>query len=156
MPRVRREKETSSLIFFLVIVFVTLLDQVTKFLALRYLSDGNSIPVITNVFHLTLVPNKGIAFGFFRSHPQLLFLLITLSLIFLFIWGLRMREGTWVQRFGLALILGGALGNWLDRLRYGAVIDFFDFRVWPVFNVADSAITIGVCLFIILMLRPSK
>ena len=156
MPRVRREKETSSLIFFLVIVFVTLLDQVTKFLALRYLSDGNSIPVITNVFHLTLVRNKGIAFGFFRSHPQLLFLLITLSLIFLFIWGLRMREGTWVQRFGLALILGGALGTWLYRLRYGAVIDFFDFRVWPVFNVADSAITIGVCLFIILMLRPSK
>lgn len=156
MPRVRREEKTAPVIFFSVLFFVTLLDQVTKILALRYLSDGNSLPIIENIFHLTLVHNKGIAFGFFRSHPQLLFLLITFSLVFLFVWGLRMREGTWAHRLGLALILGGAVGNWLDRLRHGAVIDFFDFRVWPVFNVADSAITIGVCLFIILMLRPSK
>lgn len=156
MPRVRREEKTPPVIFFSVLVFVAFLDQVTKLAALRFLPEGDTLPVIQNIFHLTLVHNKGIAFGFFREHPQLLFALITLSLVFLFVWGLRMREGTWVHRLGLALILGGAFGNWLDRLRHGAVIDFFDFRIWPVFNVADSAITIGVFLFILLMLRPSK
>ncbi len=144
------------MIFFLVIAFVTFLDQFTKFLALRYLPDGDTVPVIDNIFHLTLVHNRGIAFGFFRDHPQLLFALITVSLLFLFIWGMRMREGTAAHRIGLALILGGAFGNWLDRLRHGAVIDFLDFRIWPVFNGADSAITIGVAIFVFLILRPAN
>jgi len=69
--------------------------------------------------------------------------------------GLRLSEKEKVARFGLALILGGAFGNWIDRVRFGAVVDFLDFRVWPVFNVADSAITVGVAVYLILLFRKS-
>lgn len=61
-----------------------------------------------------------------------------------------------LAKWGMALILGGAIGNWIDRVRFGAVIDFFDFRVWPVFNVADSAITVGVVLYFFLILRKES
>jgi signal peptidase II len=126
---------------------VLLADQITKFLALRYLHESGTIAVIPSVFHLTLVYNTGIAFGVFREHPTLLLILITCSLVFLFFWGWHKPDLTPAQRLSMALILSGALGNWIDRVRFGAVIDFLDFRIWPVFNVADSAITIGVTLF---------
>jgi len=61
-----------------------------------------------------------------------------------------------LARVGLALILGGAIGNWIDRIQFGAVIDFLDFRIWPVFNVADSAITVGVCLYLLVFIRKSS
>jgi len=61
-----------------------------------------------------------------------------------------------MARFGIALILGGAIGNWIDRIRFGAVIDFLDFRVWPIFNVADSAITAGVFLYLILIIKEEQ
>ncbi len=130
-------------IFSLTLVF----DQASKFLALKHLDQVETTPLIQNIFHLTLVHNTGIAFGFFRQHPSILLALITLSLIGLFIWGVRLSSKNTGERFALALILGGAVGNWIDRVRFGAVIDFLDFRVWPVFNIADSAITIGVTLF---------
>lgn len=133
------------------------------------------MPVISGIFHLTLVQNTGIAFGFFRRHEAVLLLLITLSIGVLFFLGHRMcRSGTAAKlsgsvsepkvqrpaptlaRWGLALILGGAIGNWIDRLRFGAVIDFLDFRVWPVFNLADSAITIGVGLYLLMLIRKPR
>jgi len=125
------------------------LDQLTKYLALTFLSEFESIPLIPNVFHLTLVRNSGVAFGLFRDHQSVLFLLITISLIVLFVWGLFIQHKPGSMRWSLALILGGAVGNWIDRLRFKAVIDFLDFRVWPVFNVADSAITLGVAIYLL-------
>ncbi len=102
-----------------------------------------------------MVHNTGIAFGFFRTHERALLILITLSLGCLFYWSTRLKEGSpsGLNRAALALILGGALGNWIDRVRWGAVIDFLDFRIWPVFNIADSAITLGVGLYLISLLR---
>jgi signal peptidase II len=138
-----------------VFLAVLVLDQLTKFLALQYLQD-RSIPLIPNIFHLTLVHNTGIAFGFFRQHPNILLALITCSLVFLFVWAWKKKDMPSSQRFVLALILGGAVGNWIDRVRFGAVVDFLDFRVWPVFNLADSAISVGVVLFAILMMRKAK
>jgi len=125
-------------------------------LALRFLSLDSSTAVIANLFHLTLVQNTGIAFGLFRRHEMLLFSLITISLVILFIWGSRSKSPSRTARFGIALILGGAIGNWIDRIRFGAVIDFLDFRVWPVFNVADSAITVGVFLYLILIIKEEQ
>ena len=142
--------------FYAVLLFVFLADQLTKFFALQTLAGVDSVPVISGIFYFTLVHNTGVAFGFFRQHPQLLLGLISLSLCFLLVWGIRVPPQQKTQRFALALILGGALGNWVDRLRYGAVIDFLDFRVWPVFNVADSAITVGVTLFAWHLLRQKK
>ena len=114
------------------------------------------------MFHLTLVHNKGIAFGIFRQHEFILRILITLSIfVLLFIgWRMCLKAGgetnckrMTIQEISMALILGGALGNWIDRLRFGAVIDFLDFRIWPVFNLADTAITIGVGLYMILLIK---
>lgn len=73
----------------------------------------------------------------------------------LFIWGHTLRHAA-LSRVGIGLILGGAVGNWIDRVRVGAVIDFLDFRFWPVFNLADSAITAGVVLCMILFLKEQK
>src|SRR3989338_9176368 len=121
---------------------VLLLDQLTKFFALVYLSSG-SIPIVPHVFHLSLVENTGVAFGFFRGHPELLTGIITVSVLCL----LACSKFFWVKpryhRAAYGLILGGAVGNWIDRLRFEHVIDFLDFRVWPVFNIADACITIG-------------
>lgn len=142
-----RSFSEGPVVFYSVLLLTLALDQLTKFLALRGLSQIDTVEIIPRVFHLTLVHNTGIAFGFFRQHPSILLSLITLSLIFLFLWGRNMPKENKTERFALALILGGAVGNWFDRLRFGAVIDFLDFRVWPVFNLADSAITIGVTLF---------
>lgn len=79
--------------------------------------------------------------------------LITVSLLLLGVWAVRVEARSSGGRLAFALILGGAVGNWIDRLRFGAVIDFLDFRVWPVFNIADSAITLGVVLYLFLLLR---
>ena len=105
--------------------------------------------MIPGIFHLTLVYNPGIAFGLFRQYENILLIIITLSLVVLFFWATRLTRSSHLLRTALALILGGATGNWLDRIRIGAVIDFFDFRVWPVFNVADSSISVGVGLYLI-------
>jgi len=136
---------------------VVLIDQLSKFLALHYLSSQGSVPLIPHVFYLTLVQNRGVAFGLFSDFAPVLFTVITLSLIFLFFIANRVHhEANLQDRWALSLILGGAIGNWIDRLRFSAVIDFLDFRVWPVFNIADSVITIGVCLYILGLLRSQK
>ena len=146
------------MIFGALVFLVFVLDQLTKLLAVHFLSSVDSVPVLQNVLHLTLVYNTGIAFGFFRHSQAVLLGAITLSLIFLLIWGARSFSKNSAdpsqkfQSFALALILGGAFGNWFDRVRIGSVIDFFDFRIWPVFNVADSAITVGVGCYLWLLL----
>ena len=143
------------MIFFYALVGgLVLTDQLTKFLALRYLSPQNSISVVPHILDLTLVRNRGVAFGLFSNYAPALFAVITISLVFLFLIMNRSHAKSAsgisnVDRWALSLILGGAIGNWIDRLRFGAVIDFLDFRIWPVFNLADTAITVGVCLYFI-------
>lgn len=118
----------------------------------------DSIPVIPDIFHITLVHNTGIAFGLFRNAQPVLFCLITVGLLALLFWGAKSarEEKPGLQTWALALILGGALGNWVDRLRLGFVVDFLDFRVWPVFNLADTYISVGVGLYLLSMLRDKK
>ncbi|MBI3317019.1 MAG: signal peptidase II [Candidatus Omnitrophica bacterium] len=140
--------------FFALVVLILSSDQFLKIIILQRLAEKESVPVITNIFHLTLVHNTGVAFGFFRDSEALLRVLISLSLVVLLYWGIRLRKTVYGGSF--ALILGGALGNWVDRLRYGAVIDYLDFRFWPVFNLADSAITLGVVLYLWNYLKSSR
>ncbi len=136
---------------------VVLFDQISKYLVLRTLSPQEPVPVIPHVLDLTLIKNPGVAFGLFGDFAPFLFAVITCSLIMLFFIANRSHhEASIWNRWALSLILGGAIGNWIDRLRFGAVIDFIDFRIWPVFNVADSAITVGVCLFALSLLQPEK
>lgn len=104
----------------------------------RALSNVPTQPILPNVFHLTLVHNTGVAFGLLKG-SGLLVTLGTLGIIVGFCWSRLLT-------LSAGLILGGAIGNLIDRLRVGAVIDFLDFRIWPVFNLADSCITLGAVL----------
>ena len=137
---------------------VLLCDQLTKFLAVSYLKPLAGISVVPNIFNLSYVENTGIAFGFFQGHPEFLTLLITASVLALFVCAGFFKYQPLPQKLAYGFIVGGSLGNWVDRMRVGHVIDFLDFHIssvfhWPVFNIADSFITIGVFLFIGFALR---
>ena len=150
------------MIFFYALVgVVVLIDQLSKFLALQYLSPHSPVLFVPQVLNLTLIRNSGVAFGLFSGYAPALFTVITISLIFLFLianrsHGKKAHGTSIVDRWALSLILGGAIGNWIDRLRFGAVIDFIDFRIFPVFNLADTAITIGVGLYFIRVLMSKE
>jgi signal peptidase II len=147
---------------------VLLLDQVTKYWALQRLLPGIPRPVLDSLFSLTLVMNPGLAFGMLGGMPAgwrwMVALLSIGALGILAMVGLRMLPaGGWLTPVALGMIFGGAVGNLIDRARFGAVIDFLDFYWrgyhWPAFNVADSAITVGVALLAFQMLRapsPSR
>lgn len=129
---------------------IFVLDQFSKLYICRVLSLGQSIPVYKGIFHLSLVYNTGSVFGLFRGKNSI-FVILSCGIILFILrdYFLNKRDYSFKKRLAFGLILGGALGNLLDRLRLGYIIDFLDFRVWPVFNLADSAITIGVFLLAI-------
>ena len=119
-----------------------LLDRLSKLWALRWLEPRGSVAVLP-FFHLTYVENTGAAFGLGRGSNSLFVGLSVFLMAALLAWRRRLGpEDRW-SRLGILLIVSGALGNLYDRLAYGFVIDYFDFLVWPVFNVADSLITVG-------------
>ena len=127
---------------FIIVFSVILLDQATKFLALRFLQLNTPVPLIKNFLNLTLVHNRGAAFGIFQNQ-LFLFVLVSFFTIGLIFYNLKNKTNSIVLKLSLSLILGGAVGNLIDRLRFGFVVDFLDLRVWPVFNFADSMITIA-------------
>lgn len=127
---------------------VVILDQFSKYIVAENMALGESIPIIEEVFHLTYILNPGAAFGMF-AHNRLFFIAIAVIVIGIIIWARReILASPWEVKAGCGLFLGGAIGNLIDRARQGLVIDFFDFRIWPVFNIADIAICIGVGLII--------
>lgn len=144
---------------------VIVLDQISKWAIIRSLNVHESVPVVTDLFNLVHVRNRGMAFGFMnRSDIDLAFyFLLAASLgavVLLLIWFFRLKEGDIRLQLGLSLILGGALGNLIDRLRFGEVIDFLDFYLgpyhWPAFNLADSAITAGTFLVALSLIFQRK
>jgi len=132
----------------LLFVGVVALDQFTKALVMRSMVPGQSIPLIQDIFHLTYVLNPGAAFGILSN--QRAFLLATGAVLILataYFYPLLKKSDPCLQ-FGATAILGGAVANLIDRVQTGSVVDFFDFRIWPVFNVADIAIVAGMALMI--------
>lgn len=132
--------------FYIFAVVVFLADQLSKYFIVTQFSPGESFPLIPGVIHFTFVKNFGAAFGILPNQ-RLFFIIVSLLIIILIITGehLICREFPH-SRTGLSLLLGGALGNFWDRLFSGYVIDFVDLRFWPVFNIADIAIVLGVIL----------
>ena len=129
---------------------VLALDQATKALLTPWLSVRPSVPVLPGFFHLTLVHNTGVAFGLFQGYGLWVTLATLAVLAAVVRSSVRKGQGT-LTLVCLGLIVGGALGNLADRLRLGAVVDFldvrfFDVRFWPVFNIADSCVTVGAIL----------
>ena len=144
---------------------VIVLDQITKAVVLSHLAPGTHVDVVDGFVTLTLVMNPGLAFGLLGGVPAgwrwVVAVLSVAALIVLARVALRvLPEGGSLDQVAIGLIFGGAIGNLIDRLRFGAVVDFVDLHVrgyhWPAFNVADSAITVGVILLALrLLLRPT-
>ena len=142
-------------------LLVLLLDLLTKHLALQRLPPGRPVHVIDGFFSLTLVMNPGLAFGMLAGTPAgwrwLVAVLSIGALAVLAVVGLRMLPtGGPLTPLALGLIFGGAVGNLIDRARFGAVVDFLDFYWrgyhWPAFNVADASISVGVVVLALRML----
>jgi len=136
---------------------IALLDQITKVIILKSLPLHHSVTVIPRFFNLTHIHNPGGAFGFMAHQPSmvrnLLFLFLSSLAVFVVLYFYKNTPRTHpLLATGLALIFGGAIGNLIDRIRFGKVIDFLDFYIgtyhWPAFNVADSAITVGIIIFL--------
>ena len=142
-------------------LLVLVLDQMTKYIVMQTIPEHRSVPVIEGLFDLVNIRNRGAAFGFLnRSDIEWqfwLFLVATLVAVWAIVMLVRsVHDQPWFFA-GLGLILGGALGNLIDRIRFRAVVDFLDFYWgdwhWPAFNVADSAIFVGAALACIIMWR---
>lgn len=132
---------------------VVIIDQWSKYYVQTHMHLGMSIPLIDNVFHLTYVLNPGAAFGMLE-HRTAFFILVAALLVAAVVYCYpRIPPGHLLLRVGMGLQVGGAIGNVIDRVKTGYVVDFFDFRIWPVFNIADIAIVGGVSMIILSILR---
>ena len=135
---------------------VAIADQVTKFLISGYLAWGETRTLIPGLFDIVHYKNTGAAFGIFSSGGSVRTIFLTLvSLVALVIIAVLIKRSSDRRTsVALSLIAGGAIGNLIDRLRFGSVVDFLDFHIgtlhWPAFNIADSAITVGVIIMLYL------
>ncbi|MGB3368747.1 MAG: signal peptidase II [Acidaminobacteraceae bacterium] len=147
------------MIYIIIIAACVALDQLSKYLVQTKLQELGSVPIIENVFHLTYARNTGAAFSILRD-KQLLLILFTFIAIAMLI-GLLLKNiklsGNLVVNYSLVFIIGGAIGNLIDRMRLNYVIDFFDFRLinFAIFNVADMFVVFGAVLlgFAVLVLK---
>jgi len=148
--------------FIVVLVAVLVgLDQISKILVDKNMIEGATIPVIQDFFHITYVKNRGVAFGMFQGKISIISVVAVIAVIgimYYMIKGIKPEE--FLSKYAYAFILGGALGNIIDRIYRGFVVDFVDFRgIWQyVFNVADIWINVGVGLLIIeyIILKKKK
>ncbi|HZT07904.1 MAG TPA: signal peptidase II [Chloroflexota bacterium] len=141
----------------LVAAFVLVADQITKSLSVRFLVDQpeQSVPILGDFARLTYVSNRGAAFGILQDRT-IFFVIVGLVVIGVILASYRYFPVTSVPlRLALGLQLGGAIGNLVDRVRFGYVVDFIDVAIWPVFNLADSAIVVGVGILAFHLLRSS-
>jgi signal peptidase II len=147
--------------FYLISLVIVLLDQLAKLLVVRSMPLGQNIPIVPGFFDLTFVLNPGAAFSLFATLPEWIrnpfFILISVGAAVLIVaYRSRYLRENRLASVSLALIFGGAIGNLIDRLRYGVVVDFLDAHIyqyhWPIFNVADSSISVGVALLLLEML----
>ncbi len=140
----------------LIAALVVGFDQLSKFVVVSLMETGQSIPVIENFLYLTYVRNPGAAFGMLPYRTAFFVAVTMVVMVFIIYYYRSLPQGFGLMRVGLALQLGGALGNLIDRLRSTYVIDFIDFTIFPpVFNLADSAIVIGIMLFLLAFWRLS-
>lgn len=129
-------------------IIVFIIDQLVKSIIQAGLYPGMSLPVWPPFFYFTYILNPGAAFGILENQ-RVFFLSVGILVFVLVAYFQKYLHGKdKYLRYGSALLLGGAAGNWLDRVRLGSVVDFFDFRIWPVFNIADIAIVLGVGLIL--------
>ncbi|MFH1395366.1 MAG: signal peptidase II [Candidatus Omnitrophota bacterium] len=153
MPGKKRKIFETIVCYYICALIICFLDQALKACVKMLVTEGSSISVIDRFFYVTLVHNKGTAFGLFNRYPYLFAGITACVVVFIIYFLARKKQVLNVyEKISLCFILGGAGGNLIDRIRYGYVIDFIDFRIWPVFNLADSFITCGAVILIFSML----
>ncbi len=136
--------------YYLLILALVAADQASKAYIRSCMMPGDSIPVISQVFHITYVQNAGAAFSILQGEQLLLKVLPIAVIVGMVLYlQLKGKKEHWSLRTAFSLIVAGGIGNLIDRIRFGFVVDFFDFRVFPVFNIADIAVCTG-CGFLIL------
>lgn len=131
---------------YLIALVLAVLDQLTKYLVQSYVPADSTTPILGQFVFLTMVHNRGGAFGMLQSWTGVLTLVTVVVVVAIVVLSHRKKSMPPFIAFALALELGGAVGNLIDRVRLGYVIDFVDLRIWPVFNLADCAITVGLVL----------
>ncbi len=139
-------------------IFVILFDQGSKFFIQSKMKIGESIPIIKGIFHITYIENPRTAFGLFEYQTMFFVVaaLISVILAILIYKKIVFKEDSFMY-IPLTLVLGGAVGNLIDRVRIdGRVIDFLDFRIWPIFNFADTAIVCGMLILLVHFLFYTK
>lgn len=132
------------------------LDRLSKYFVSQNILLNQSLPVIKNIFHLTLIHNTGAAFGIFKNHNYLFIFISILAILFIYLQSRKEKSTEMILKVSLALISSGTIGNLIDRIYFGYVIDFLDLRIWPVFNIADSSITVGAILLAYSILKSKN
>lgn len=132
--------------FVSILALVAFVDQASKAAVTSAMTLGESIPVLPPLLHLTLWTNTGIAFGLLSGAGGAVAVLAAVTALVLFLYNRDRWQTSRVVRVGLGMLLGGAIGNLIDRVRLGYVVDFIALPYWPVFNVADTSIVIGAVL----------
>ena len=132
--------------FYVPILVFLVLDQLLKYWIRSNMTIGQSIPVISGIFHITYIENPGAAFGILANH-RILFLLLTIAITGIMVYlYLSLRNKKSLAALSLGLVISGAVGNFIDRFLRGTVTDMFDFQIWPIFNIADICICIGIAI----------
>jgi len=147
MPTGKRKNLNFYLFLSILFISILLLDRYSKSYVLNKILPFQSIPIIKDVFHISLVYNTGTAFGILKGNN---FIFIIFSVIVILSILKQFRELSSNREFAVALtlIISGAIGNLIDRISLGYVVDFLDFRIWPVFNIADISISLGIILIL--------
>lgn len=153
-------KNMTAAIVYMAIFFIGLIaDQLTKYWVTLRIKPHNTVALVENVLHFTYSENTGAAFSIFRGMQSFLVILTSIGMALIFVYMVRIKgDGKALLQLSLALILAGGVGNLIDRLRLGYVIDFIDVRLinFAIFNVADILISIGMFLLIVDSLFVSK
>lgn len=151
-------KKTRAVFPIILVSIILLIDQISKYIIVKNIPVGKSVSVISNFFNLSTYYNTGAAYGMFNNHTSLIIIISLLVLAFLIIELIKSKESK-MQMFSYCLIIGGLLGNLIDRIFLGYVRDFFHFILFShdcaIFNVADSCIVIGAFLLIIIYTKEA-
>ena len=151
------EERRNMLLLIAIIVGAVILDQLTKWLAVVYLQGEPSFPLWKDVLHFTFVKNEGAAFGILKDQRWIFMIFSTVAIIGMLIYLFKFTPKSRWMRISIAMLIGGGIGNMIDRLLLGYVIDFIDFTLidFAVFNVADSFVTVGAALMIVLLIAEA-
>ena len=153
--KITKKRPRDYILYSAIILVGIILDQITKWLSVKFLSKVATVPIIKNVIHLTYVENRGAAFGMFKDHRWVFMVTSTVMLIVLSLYLYLGLAENKLYEISVAMIISGGIGNMIDRIALKYVIDFIDFRLinFAVFNGADSFVCVGAGLLVLALMR---